>query len=449
MPNSPSSPSRLSAIALALAVVLSLLGLVALGVAALSIFSTVPAASTPAPTLSSSAKPITDNTTINRLAVIDHDRIYTIGPDGSDRIDFMPNGSVPTAALIWSRDGQHLIYAEVEGRISRVVSAQPDGSEIVKLYEGSQINAPFYLYGAPNDAHVAFLAPDTDRGMALHMTPIDRSEADQVLVNGQPNYASWSPDGSALVVHIGGVRQDAYVGTYVLSQTQLTKIDQNPAAFQAPFWSPRGEAQWLYARQATGGGELVIGDGHAAVPLATFEDGIAFAWSPDGQAVAYTLNTPDSFLYQGLTVIDRAGKQPHVYTKSDLLAFFWSPNGQQLAYLTGVLVAPGQVGRAGGLAARRVQQRRTLQATWHVVDLQTGTITDLNTFEPNEAFLYVIQYFDQFAQSIALWSPDSRWLVYSGQPLIGEPGVYLSDTRQPAAAPQYLGPGDFAIWSWK
>jgi Tol biopolymer transport system component len=289
--------------------------------------------------------------------------------------------------------------------------------------------------------------------MALRLAPIDQAGADRVAVNGQPNYASWSPDGSALVVHIGGSGSTAFVGTYVLTQTQLTKFEQNPAAFQAPFWSPRGEAQWLYARQAAAGAaagsELVLGNGQQVISLAQFNNGIAFGGSPDGQAVAYALNTPDSFLYRGLVVIDRAGQHPHVYYKSDVLAFFWSPDGQQLAFLTGALGEPGQTGRAGGLAERRVQQNSVLQATWHVVNVANGAITDLNTFEPSESLLYVIQYFDQFAQSIALWSPDSRWLVYTGKPLLGKQGVYIIDTQQPAAPPQYVGSGEFAIWSWK
>jgi hypothetical protein len=99
------------------------------------------------------------------------------------------------------------------------------------------------------------------------------------------------------------------------------------------------------------------------------------------------------------------------------------------------------------VAAPAGAQRRTLQVTWHVFDLDHDRTIDLNTFEPTESFLYLIQYFDQFAQSVALWSPDSRSLVYTGQPLIGERGVYVIDA-QDAAAPRFVGPGDFAIWSW-
>ena len=85
---------------------------------------------------------------------------------------------------------------------------------------------------------------------------------------------------------------------------------------------------------------------------------------------------------------------------------------------------------------------------WHVIDLAGGKTIDLNTFQPTESFIYLIQYYDQFAQSVAVWSPDSRSLVYTGQPLIGKRGVYVIDAQDTAAKPRFVGPGDFAIWSW-
>jgi Tol biopolymer transport system component len=438
MSDEQSSSSYAPFIALAVVLVLFVLALIGVLVAALIIF--VLTSSTPA------ASSIEDTAPLNRLAVIADDRIYTIDPDGSDRLDLAHDGSVPTAAVIWSRDGRHLFFVASDRSRTRLLSARPDGQETRVLYEAARIREPFYLYGSPDDQHVAFLASDPQEGMQLHIARTDRPDSTRSAVAGQPNYSSWSPDSQSLLVHIGGTRAQAYVGTYDLNAAQTQKIETRPAAFQAPYWSPDSKARWLYARQSGSRAELVIGDENRSRTLTEFDGGIAFSSSPDGQRVAYALNTSDSFIYKGLTVIALADSSSHVIFNGNVLAFFWSPDGKKLAYLTGALVEPLPTGRAGGLAAPRMQQR-TLQVTWHVIDLASGRTIDLNTFEPTDSFLYLIQYFDQFAQSAALWSPDSRSLVYAGQPLIGERGVYVIDA-QAAAAPRFVGPGDYAIWSW-
>jgi hypothetical protein len=121
-----------------------------------------------------------------------------------------------------------------------------------------------------------------------------------------------------------------------------------------------------------------------------------------------------------------------------------------LAYLSGALVEPGPIGRANGAASARIDQtQHTLEMAWHVLDLKSQQKIDLVTFKPADSFLYLVQYFDQYAQSIAVWSPDSRSLVYTGAPLVGKSGVYVLDATTPSAAPLYVGPGEFAIWSWR
>jgi TolB protein len=443
MSDEPSPSSYAPFIALAVVLILFVLALVGVLIAALIVLALAQVAPAPAaaPTDAQAAAPL------NRLAVIADDRIYTIAPDGSERIDLAHNGSVPTAAVIWSHDGQHLVFIESERAQSRVSSARPDGQETRVLYEGERTSSPFYLYGSPDDRHVAFLAPDAVEGMQLRIAETDRPGSAQVAVSGQPNYSSWSSDSRALLVHVGGERPEAYIGTYDLSAAATQKIESQPASFLAPSWSPTGRMQWLYARRSGQGGELVIDDAQASRTLVKFDDGITFGWSPDGQRVAYALNTPQSFLYEGLTIFDLATSSSRVVFKGNVLAFFWSPDGRQLAYLTGALVEPSPVGRVGGLAAPTVQQR-TLEVTWHVFDLASRRTLDLNTFQPTEAFIYLIQYFDQFAQSVAVWSPDSRSLVYAGQPLVGKRGVYVIDAQDAAAKPRFVAPGDYAIWSW-
>src|SRR5512139_2452233 len=143
MSDEPSPSSYAPFIALAVVLILFVLALVGVLVAALIILALAQATPAAAPINAVRAAPL------NRLAVIADERIYTIAPDGSDRIDLAHNGRVPTAAVIWSHDGQRLIFAESERDQSRVSSARPDGQETRVLYEGERTREPFYLYGSP------------------------------------------------------------------------------------------------------------------------------------------------------------------------------------------------------------------------------------------------------------------------------------------------------------
>jgi Tol biopolymer transport system component len=430
-------------IALAIVLGLVVLALVGVLVAALIFFATTPSA--PAAVIT----PAVSFAPLNRLAVIDEDHIYTIDPDGSDRLELKHTGNVQTAALIWSRAGQHLMFVETERNTSRLISVQPDGQAPLILFETDQVSAPFYMNGSPDDRAVAFLIPSATNAMELQVAQTDRPNSAQLALAGQPNYSSWSPDSQSLVAHVGGNRADAFVGTVTLSGTQPSQIETTPAAFQAPVWLPANPDRWLYARQQGARSELVLNAAGAVETLAAFDGGVAFTLDSAGQRVAYALNTPDSFLYSGLTIIDLATRSTQTVYKGNLVGFFWSPDGKKIAYLTGAIVEPASIGRAGGLAAPVVAQaQRVLQLTWHVIDLTSGQTINLNTFEPTESFIYLLTYFDQFAQSTAVWSPDSRSLVYTGTPLVGKRGVYVVDTQQPDESPRFIGPGDFAIWSW-
>src|SRR5512139_991908 len=159
MSDEPSPSSYAPFIALALVLILFVLALVGALLTAVIIFALGQAAPHPA------AVP---GGALNRLAVIAGEQIYTIDPAGANRVELAHNGHVPTAAVIWSHDGQRLIFAESEGGRTRLSSTRPDGQETRVLYEAGRTREPFYLYGAPDDRHVAFLVSDAAAGMQQH-----------------------------------------------------------------------------------------------------------------------------------------------------------------------------------------------------------------------------------------------------------------------------------------
>ncbi|MBP7686485.1 MAG: PD40 domain-containing protein [Thermoflexales bacterium] len=447
----PASPtSRLPLILIIVALGLIVTGGVALIVWQFGQLNAPPKiAATPTPIdAAAPIAPAPNSSALKRLAVIDGERLYTIDPDGQHQVIIEPRGEVPTAALIWTRDGQRLVYAQTVGPDSQLISVNVQGEDERVLFESDRVKVPFYLNGAPDDEHIVFLSADTTRGLAMQVAALDQADSARVVARGQPNYASWSPDGQSLLLHVGGATRDGYIGTYRLGDEQPTPIETSPAEFQAPVWATADGR--IYARRGSVDSSLISQAGNDSKTLAAFSAGITFSGSPDGEYVAYALNSPDSFLFEKLTVIKRDGTQAKVIERGDVLAFFWSPDGRYLAHLTGALVSPGPIGRAGGLAApRKVAQPRSLQITWHVIDVVTDEHRILTTFEPNESFLYLIQYFDQFAQSIAVWSPDSRSLVYTGTPFGGSEGVYVVDTQAADPQAQFVGRGDFASWSWR
>ena len=61
--------------------------------------------------------------------------------------------------------------------------------------------------------------------------------------------------------------------------------------------------------------------------------------------------------------------------------------------------------------------------------------------------VYLLNFFDQFARSHSLWSPDGRYLSYGATDSTGKPGVYIVDTRK-SASPVKVDQGTIGIWSW-
>jgi hypothetical protein len=75
-------------------------------------------------------------------------------------------------------------------------------------------------------------------------------------------------------------------------------------------------------------------------------------------------------------------------------------------------------------------------------------MASLQGFLPTRDMLYFLSFFDQFAQSHRLWSPDSRYLVYAELTSESRQLIHLLDTNDPAAWPLTLTEGQIGIWSY-
>jgi TolB protein len=328
-----------------------------------------------------------------------------------------------------------------------LLSVSVEGGELVETFS-SESEFPFYLYWSPDSKKISFLssgmAPD---GLALHFAAADGSES-RLMGTGQPFYWDWSPNGEEIIIHTGGAAADnpaARLAFLTMNKPYSSlEVDLLPSIFQAPAWSPKDQVIAL-AVETDAGLALVLQERGGGKPrtLATVDGPVAFAWSPDGSRLAYTVPAQDgsSQTANDLFIVDPARpEEKKLLATATIAGFFWSPDGQQLAIFEPTSTSPG------GASFALAQQIATLSLNLQVIDLDTGEARFLTTFTPTESFLNLLPYFDQYHRSITLWSPDSQEMVIAasdGQ----EPGIYVIDTV--AGTSTRITDGNLAFWSWK
>jgi TolB protein len=164
---------------------------------------------------------------------------------------------------------------------------------------------------------------------------------------------------------------------------------------------------------------------------------VSFEWSPDGTRVAYADDDLGT-----LYIVDARSGDAVATVSDNVVGFFWSPDSTQIAYVT--------ITREDNNTAAKTsaQQQSAPVIRWNVYNVTAETTTRLEAFLPSRDMIYYLQFYDQFARSHRLWSPDSRYFVYGEITRYGQTIVSLQDTRVPGAAPQTIMEGGFGVFSW-
>ena len=409
-----------------------------------------PLPATEQPTPATAAEPA-----INRIVIVNAEgQVETLSPTGQDRRVLTSEGqSVFFQFPAWSPDGRRL--AVIGTRLSGGgIYVLPDVVGADNMPESqvyfSADETPIYLYWSPDNAKLAFLANQPRNQMGLKVINSDGGSASRLLATGAPFYWDWSDDGRQLLVHSGEDQSAALSLIGVQGETQAGNL-ATPGAFQAPGIAAGGR-YWAFAEESEGLSALTVVDTQTG-ERRSFEpsDSLALSWSPTGDHLAFTNGTADGHPFWGpLRLLDVVAGQTRLLTRQMVLAFFWSPDGRSIAYITvnGTTDDEGinALVKARGLTklARPTQQTQGF-LTLSVVDVASGQGLRVLDFEPTIVFLtQFLPFFDQYALSHSLWSPDSSALVL---PVREEAGNVILVVPTGGGRPFRLAEGDVAFWS--
>ncbi|HXG18346.1 MAG TPA: hypothetical protein VNN62_04650 [Methylomirabilota bacterium] len=395
----------------------------------------------------------------NLIAYIDREGdLYLIQPNGEGKRKLASGEMLQTIALwpqqikngqdfyswpVWSPDGNRIACFRVVGGESGPTDGlyifDARSSQVLHAYQAPGLR-PIYAYWAPNSQNLAVLLGGPG-AFSLGLWPVAGAQRPKTVAQGAPFYFHWRTDGQALLAHTGGdadAKEGHSVSVIDIESGERHMVSRAPAAFGPPSWSSDGH--WLaYGDQSNEQekANLVVAraDGSAPTSLGIVPEKIALEWSPTQPILAVaTSSFVGDPLLEELRLIDVPSGKTRTIVKDNFAAYFWSPDGERILY-----------------AKRKLG---TDLWAWAVVSVKDEQTYDVVDFVPSRPLLLVFQYFDQYALSHRLWSPDSKQFVFTGaagtdvRPLEGlrNPTVYTVEAIA-HAKPRSLTDGHIAFWS--
>ena len=384
--------------------------------------------------------------------------VHTISADGTNdqrltQLDFGPVVRRTSLGFAQARTSYYAwpIWSPDGGKIaaSRVVSegTRADGIELlsIDLTTGRETvvftntpgsgqvaqGAPHYIYWHPDSERVTFLAAEP-QALTLYLGPVDDPDDVDEVISGRPLYFTWAPNGGSLLLHVG---QELLISESANGGGRR-QLGPESFAYRAASWS-YDSSKLAYIDDSTLGGQALYAasaNGENPEPISEVGTITAFLWSPTDDLIAFSDPGNNTVPYHtALTVVDAATHEVKVAINEPILAFFWSPDGSRIAYVS------------IDMAGQRL--------SWKVMAIDGTLPRVLTEFIPSNDLFTMLSFFDQYAYSDSLWSPDSTRLVFSGQvpepdgsvPTSDQVYVVNVDGDEP---PQAIADGSVAFWSW-
>jgi hypothetical protein len=360
-----------------------------------------------------------------RLVIVDDDgNVVIVEPDGSNPIALTDDGgeaagyrqpsfSPVSGTVVWSEinaEGSGLGWSDEEGVRAPVPMAAP----------------PFFIFWSPDGSGIGVLHNSPTGTIDFELVDVGEVTS-EVVAQGSPFYFSWSPDSSQVAAHVQG----DLLGTIDLAG-EGSDLGATASGYQAPHWIPGGilhlAEEGLELRQPGGEGRIVATvpgpvsfvanrrGTHVAIQSFVDEED-----APPGVDVAIS-ETP-SIPGNEVVVLDVESGEMSQVLDSPSIGLFWSPDGESLLVLSPAEGAP----ELGVLLWRE------------------GEVIEVSRITPHPSLITdVLRFFDQYGQSLLLWSPDSAAFALPGA-IDDEPGIWVHLVT--GGEPVNVADGSWVAWS--
>jgi hypothetical protein len=360
-----------------------------------------------------------------RLVIVDDDgNVVLIDPDGSNPVPItddagdaagyrQPSFSPVSGTVVFSEinaEGSGLGWSDEEGVRSSVPMSGP----------------PFFIFWSPDGNGIGVLHNSATGTIDFELVDVGDVSA-EVVAQGSPFYFSWSPDSSQVAAHVQG----DLLGTIDLAG-EGSDLGATAAGYQAPHWVPGGilhlADEGLELRQPGGEGRIV----------ATVPGPVSFVANRQGTKVAIQSFVDDEGAPPGVdvaisetpaipgnevVVIDLESGEMSRVVDTLAIGLFWAPDGESLLVLDPSVGAP--------------------EVAVHV--WRGGDATEVSRIAPHPSLIAdVLRFFDQYGQSLQLWSPDSAAFALPGA-IDDEPGIWVHLVG--GGDPVNVADGSWVAWS--